>query len=166
MCIRDRYKAAFYKGGGLDSGYWTYATQSDELPAKELPSGNPNAANYDEVNETTRAGALISVPVDVGSYYNAVGPYGTFDQAGNVYEWNEEVRGDDSRALMGGSFFIAITGGVELAKFHVAGLPPDSETRVSGFRLASSVPEPGVGLFSIILCVFSWIWLHRYCQGF
>jgi len=26
------YKAAYYKGGGLDAGYWDYATQSDVLP--------------------------------------------------------------------------------------------------------------------------------------
>lgn len=28
------YKAAYYKGGGTDSGYWAYATQSDTLPNK------------------------------------------------------------------------------------------------------------------------------------
>jgi YVTN family beta-propeller protein len=27
------YKAAYYKGGSADAGYWTYATQSDNLPA-------------------------------------------------------------------------------------------------------------------------------------
>jgi len=27
------YKAAYYKGNGLNSGYWKYATQSDDLPS-------------------------------------------------------------------------------------------------------------------------------------
>jgi formylglycine-generating enzyme required for sulfatase activity len=26
------YKAAYYKGGGTNAGYWDYATQSDSLP--------------------------------------------------------------------------------------------------------------------------------------
>ena len=28
------YKAAYYKGNGKDSGYWTFATQSDNIPQK------------------------------------------------------------------------------------------------------------------------------------
>lgn len=36
------YKAAFYKGGGVSSGYWDYATQSDILPSAvcALPNGD------------------------------------------------------------------------------------------------------------------------------
>lgn len=30
------YKAAFYKGGGTDAGYWAYPTQSD-LPPTNAP---------------------------------------------------------------------------------------------------------------------------------
>jgi len=26
------YKAAYYKGGGTNAGYWLYATQSDTVP--------------------------------------------------------------------------------------------------------------------------------------
>ena len=31
------YKAAYYKGGGTDAGYWDYATQSDTIPTLEAP---------------------------------------------------------------------------------------------------------------------------------
>ena len=39
------YKAAFYKGGSSDAGYWKYANASDTAPVSAAP-GTPNAANY------------------------------------------------------------------------------------------------------------------------
>src|SRR5206468_2634929 len=40
---------------------------------------------------------------NVGSYTGSASPYGTFDQAGNVYEWNESIFGGLSRGIRGGS---------------------------------------------------------------
>ncbi|MBU0718115.1 MAG: formylglycine-generating enzyme family protein [Planctomycetes bacterium] len=98
------YKAAYYKGGGTDAGYWDYATQSDTVPAAELPPGtNPIAgsANYnsgdylDTTYYLTEVGAYTNKPSD--------STYGTFDQNGNVWEWNETLI-ELSRGLRGGSF--------------------------------------------------------------
>ena len=87
------YKAAYYQGGA-DAWYWGYPTRSDTPPLAAAPSGSDNAANYDRaVFATTAAGA----------YPATQGYYGTRDQAGNLWEWNETaVNGD--RGLRGGSF--------------------------------------------------------------
>ena len=39
------YKAAYYKGGGTDAGYWAYPTQSDTAPGNTI-GGETNQANY------------------------------------------------------------------------------------------------------------------------
>jgi formylglycine-generating enzyme required for sulfatase activity len=45
------YKAAYYKGGGTDAGYWIYATQSDVLPLKVSSDNTGNANNTpDDIN--------------------------------------------------------------------------------------------------------------------
>jgi sulfatase modifying factor 1 len=73
------YKAAHYKSGGTKSGYWRFPTQSDTAPGpRSFPSDEPNAANFRMV---------LSGPLRVGSYSRSGGPYGTFDQGGNLNEW-------------------------------------------------------------------------------
>lgn len=73
------YKAAYYKGGGTDAGYWRYAIQSDSITTAD--------ANYN-----TTAGAMK----DVGAYRSAESAYGTFDQTGNVWEWHEALSNQES----------------------------------------------------------------------
>ena len=61
------YKAAYYKGGGTNAGYWDYPTQSDTAPTAELPVGTDmvnGSANYyydytylDTTYYTTEVGA-------------------------------------------------------------------------------------------------------------
>jgi len=79
------YKAAYYdpdKSGG--AGYWTY-------PAKS--------------NSATDANLNSNAPTAVGTYAGAASAYGTFDQGGNVWEYNDN-RSGDKVGLRGGSFFI------------------------------------------------------------
>lgn len=42
-------------------------------------------------------------PTHVGAYTGSASPYGTFDQGGNVYEWNEQIVGS-SRGRRGGGW--------------------------------------------------------------
>lgn len=79
------YKAAYYdanKTGG--AGYWTYAAKGGSAPEANLGSNNPT---------------------DVGSLASAASPYGTFDQNGNAWEYNEN-QSDGKVGLRGGSWFI------------------------------------------------------------
>ena len=138
------YKAAYYKGDGTNAGYWDYPTQSDTVPTAELPPGTDmisGSANYsweagsylDPTNYTTVVGAYNAKPSDSA--------YGTFDQAGNVWEWNEaDIFGDGSyRGVRGGSFDPDTFDSLHAQRRH--GNAPTGEHVNVGFRVAE-VPEP------------------------
>ena len=50
------YKAAFYKGGGTNAGYWTYATQTDTSPSWELstPAGPEPGGQFGQLLQCCR----------------------------------------------------------------------------------------------------------------
>ena len=74
-----------------------------------------------------------------GEFQNSDSPYGTFDQAGNVVEWNESVSGSQ-RGMRGGAFATYYDGYLQ-ARFGFHWFPT-YEDNVTGFRVASEVPEP------------------------
>lgn len=124
------YKAAYYKGGTTDAGYWAYPTRSDEPPHAERPPGHVNTANFD---------AVVFDKTKVGSYSLSPGPYGTFDQAGNVWEWVEDVEMKIERRQRGGSMLEHLK---TLEKSWNTSWYPNEPFGVNGFRVAS-LPEPG-----------------------
>lgn len=133
------YKAAYYKGGSSNAGYWTYATQSDVLPSNDLVSPDPgNNANFKQDGYTIGAPYYLTV---VGKFENSESAYGTFDQAGNVYEWDESVYSGPAdnfyRGNQGGAFN---TPGSYLS--YPAGSEASWEDGNIGFRVAAAVPEP------------------------
>jgi len=155
------YKAAYYKGGGDDAGYWDYPTQSDTPPTAESPPGadmSNGSANYwdgdyvDPTYYTTEVGAYDAKPSDSA--------YGTFDQGGNLWEWNEEdiYGAGSSRGLRGGGW------DGDSDYLHASGRygygHPTYEGGFIGFRVAS-VPEPGS--ITLLLCglVAGLIWWRR-----
>jgi len=79
------YKAAHYSPA--TSTYYDYPTSSDTAPTAEAPAGGLNSANYDQI---------VADMTDVGAYTSSDSPYGTFDQGGNVWEWNEAILGGGS----------------------------------------------------------------------
>jgi formylglycine-generating enzyme required for sulfatase activity len=84
---------------------------------------------------------------DVGAYGLSVGPYGTFDQGGNAYEWNEEIVAASTRNLRGGAWdFLA--GSLAASAPISYGLPANADVFV-GFRVARPLPEPGQLLLSV-----------------
>ncbi len=125
------YKAAYYQGGTY-AWYWRYPTRSDSPPQASAPSVSDNAANYDlAVGGTTAAGA----------YPATQGYYGTHDQAGNLWEWNEtDVDGD--RGLRGGSYDDYP---LLLHTSYRDSQDPAAENEFVGFRVAAvadTVPPP------------------------
>jgi len=96
------YKAAYHKNDGVTGNYFHFPTSSDTPPEQDMADVSGNNANY-------WAFPYVS-PIDSGKYTTVVGefqhsesPYGTFDQGGNVFEWNEAVIGS-SHGERGGSF--------------------------------------------------------------
>ncbi|MCK4659874.1 MAG: SUMF1/EgtB/PvdO family nonheme iron enzyme, partial [Phycisphaerae bacterium] len=101
------YKAAYYKGGSADAGYWDFPTISDECwPA--VPPGGDNSANFGWPVPCWEDDPPSSPFTEAGAYVGSPSPYGTFDQGGNVFEWVESVYvqsgGTLERYARGGSF--------------------------------------------------------------
>jgi formylglycine-generating enzyme len=113
------YKAAFYRGGSTNAGYWSYPTQSNTIDTSK--------ANYAN---------SVGHPIDVGSYAYP-GPYGTYDQGGNVWERTESLV-DQFRVMRGGSFTDAES---RLSSSYRIYAPPAWESHAVGFRVVYN-PDP------------------------
>jgi formylglycine-generating enzyme required for sulfatase activity len=83
----------------------------------------------------------------VGAYTGSESPYGTFDQGGNMIEWNEQIVFGSDRGLRGGDWFFDAS---SLAASNPYYDGPTHENDLIGFRVASLVPEPGPGLLGTI----------------
>jgi formylglycine-generating enzyme required for sulfatase activity len=144
------YKAAYYdpnKGGPGVGGYWAQATRSDTVSGNTVGAANSaNFFNGDFGGDISPDFLTGSVLTDVGAYgVDSQSAYGTNDQAGNVWEWNDAVV-DNERGLRGGTW----DGGSEYlpatASFPI--LPTDEKDDV-GFRLVL-VPEPSSALLALL----------------
>ena len=121
------FKAAYYDVAlGV---YYDYPGGSDTAMACVDGTGGPNEANCDDPGRAF---------TDVGSYTDSASPNDTFDQGGNLWEWNETVVGSE-RGLRGGSFE---TGPGTLAASSRGDESMSVQTDDIGFRVAA-VPEPG-----------------------
>lgn len=148
------YKAAYYDptpGAGGGDNYWKYPVQTDVEPFSDQPPGSdsPNAARagnfrkddvimngYNDGYAVTGSPTLMTTQnylTDVGAYSSAESYYGTFDQGGNVVEWNETIgRANTERGTLGGSWDGAANG----LESHRDGAPPTHSVRELGFRIA------------------------------
>jgi formylglycine-generating enzyme required for sulfatase activity len=134
------YKAAYYKGGGTNAGYWDYPTQSDTAPGN-IVGGATNQANYNNgvysVTQSNTLDSTLNYLTDAGSFSGSAGAYDTFDQGGNVSEWNDAVI-DSSRGVRGSAWYY-LEDFLQSSSRGVNG--PTNESSRVGFRVAS-VPEP------------------------
>lgn len=135
------YKAAYYdpgKGGVGVGGYWAQPTQSDSLPTSNT-IGDPGAANFFH-NLSGFVGYPGAALTDGGAYgANSASHYGTNDQAGNVWEWNEAVI-SSSRGVRGGAWNADVTNPSSSVRPYLG--TPMTEDQNVGFRVASVIPEP------------------------
>lgn len=131
------YKAAYHMNDGVTGNYWDYPTRSNSVPSNDLIDPDPgNNANFYQGGHTIGAPYWLT---EVGEFENSAGPYGTFDQAGNVWEWNEATLWGTSRGLRGGSWG---SYDFNLSALHRDGSDPTNQAVTVGFRV-SLVPEPG-----------------------
>jgi formylglycine-generating enzyme len=140
------YKAAYYdpgKPGG--AGYWDYPTRSNTVPSNEGADGYTDPGNH--VNYSNGSSYTIGSPywrTNVGEFENSASAYGTFDQGGNVAQWNETIVCVDvaGRGCRGGGFSATEYGLRAALCVYSSGV--DREYRDTGFRVATvPVPEPG-----------------------
>ena len=129
------YKAAYHKNDGDTGNYFHYPTSSDSAPSNALVDPDPgnNATFYD-------SGYTIGSPyyrTEVGAHENSDSPYGTFDQGGNVWEWNEAVIIGSYRGVRGGSLLDRYLHASSGDLYN-----PAYDTGIIGFRV-SEAPEPG-----------------------
>jgi hypothetical protein len=86
------YKAAYYDA--LSTSYFDYPTGTNTMTGCVAPgSDTGNSAN---------CGWAVSASTNVGAYLLSDSPYGTYDQGGNVWEWNEEIVYGSGRGFRGG----------------------------------------------------------------
>ncbi|WP_081721717.1 SUMF1/EgtB/PvdO family nonheme iron enzyme [Geminisphaera colitermitum] len=126
------YKAAYYNptlNGGA-GGYTNYPWAGGANPVNDTNA--VNGANFNNSGNVT----------DVGSYTKATSYFGTYDQGGNLWEWNDTIFSGGNRAVMGGSFFNNL---LNLSTVYRRDIHDSAEVSSAfGIRVAylTAVPEP------------------------
>lgn len=157
------YKAAYHQpetqGGDADN-YWLYPTANNAIPNSRNGSlTDPNSGNFkryvapfDGVNDGYAVSGSTSYSTSqqyltsVGAFSLADSFYGTFDQGGNVWEWNDAEIGS-ARGLRGGAWNVE---GEVLLRSEIRGSTgPTTEASDVGFRVAI-VPEPSVAALAAL----------------
>lgn len=159
------YKAAYYdqalnSGSG---GYWLYPTRSSTVPDSRNGGSFANSGNFirdDGIANGFNGGYAVNNSVippasnaltDAGAFTLAGSAYGTFDQGGNVWEWNDAAI-STSRGIRGGSW----SGNENVMRDTSRNsFSPTSENNIVGFRVV--VPEPSVvGLMVLGAAILAW----------
>jgi len=146
------YKAAYYSpnyGGVGVGGYYAYATQSNTVPGNVVGSTANQANYYNGVYSVTQSSRYVTIQnylTDVGAFSGSGSFYGTFDQGGNVFQWNDlDGTAGSSCGLRGGNWnekdaFILSSS----CRYSNSGGFVTYEGSGIGFRLASPVSGSAV----------------------
>ncbi len=157
------YKAAYYNPtlNSNTGGYYDWATQSDTAPGNAVGTGSNLANTRTDTGFTKSSGPLLllqtpdplkgpNMLTPVGTFSGSASYYETFDQDGNVTEWNESIYdptaafGDyngsinGTRSKRGASFYNNDPG----SSHRDDGLMPNDGGYGAGFRLARNLNPP------------------------
>jgi sulfatase modifying factor 1 len=142
------YKAAYYDPA--NSSYSLYPTQSNTIPVRATADGvgnisnsGANVANYDYGVRWNGEWGNVTTVGSAGAASASF--YGTFDQGGNVYEWDDTVFREGVRGQRGGSYNIGYAF-MSSTQTRQSGTGSAWEYDYTGFRVASysemsAVPE-------------------------
>lgn len=161
------YKAAFHQpsdAGGDTDNYWRYATGSNTQPTSATPGPGLDRANYIfndgianginggyAVTQSTTFDSTQNYLTDVGAYgTGSESFYGTADQNGNVFEWNDSLASSGIfRVVRGGSW--ASDSSLFLRSSYQNSNSPTVEDAGWGFRIASLAPVPEPGTYAAMV---------------
>ena len=134
------YKAAY---GSPSGGYSLYPTGSNNAPSNVLSMTGTNNGNFGDPNLGYTDPINFLTPV--GFFADSPSGWGTYDQGGDVFQWNEAIV-NGGRQIRGGAFGTQVAALESDSSFIAA---PSEYESVVGFRVAE-VPEPGsVSLLAI-----------------
>jgi formylglycine-generating enzyme required for sulfatase activity len=133
------YKAAYHDPAApLASGFWRFPTRTETIPSNALDPTGTNNGNFASSSYTSYTIGAPYWRTEVGAFPNSPSAYGTFDQGGNVWEWNEAVVSGAFRGNRGGAFTGTASNLLSGSRGYS---PPGHEYFNLGFRVAL-VPEP------------------------
>ena len=158
------YKGAYYDptlaGGSGD--YWDYPTQSNSAPTVatansvgDISNPGANVANYNFGADWNGRNGNVTTVGSAGALSDSF--YGTADQGGNVWEWNEALIAlisGSSRGVRGAAFDNSSSFLLASNRQHY---DPSREHYFIGFRVAT-VPEPSTAVLAIVGCVLMLWW--------
>jgi formylglycine-generating enzyme required for sulfatase activity len=130
------HKAAYYDASTLSYNPYPFADGFNSAACEAAPGTTSHSANCGNASAPLTEG---------GAYTGSPSEYGTFDQGGNVFEWNETITtfiGDFDRGLRGGAYNNPPD---NLAASVWFAASPSSEGSILGFRVAR-LPEPTTAL--------------------
>ena len=160
------YKAAYYQpaaeGGDADD-YWLHPTASNRPPTiatadlvGNISNPGANVANYQLGADWNSQNGNVTTVGSAGPLSESF--YGTSDQGGNVYEWNEALISGSFRGLRGGLWS---HGASNLRSLNRVNDSPTNELNNIGSRVAT-VPEPSTAVLGLVGCVLLWVLRKRF----
>lgn len=141
----EYHKVTYYKGGGLEAGYYIYPTQSNKiLDARTNIRTAPHVANYG-LYWTIGYGKNELHPA--GAYLKAAGSYGTLDDACNVAQWTSTTNDQGTMLMVRGAdwdYWGHHTGIFKESHYLLSStfrlqLPNQADEHV-GFRVVAALP--------------------------
>ncbi len=155
------YKAAYHQPssqGGDGDDYWLYPTATNSIPSVATANATGDVSNPGAIVANYELGADWNGQNGNVTTVGSAGPlsesfYGTSDQGGNVFEWNEGVVSASFHALRGGSW------NFDEASLRSSGrysFGPASGAIDIGFRVASpflQAPVPTISQWGLVAMV-------------